>query len=138
MDKPTRGGPTAPGIVWRHDQLVGFGSRFVAIFIDGILISILGAILNFVHLPWLGSIAGAVYLIYFWSTSGQTLGDSAMNIKVARTDGAPLTIGTGVVRYIGFLLSTVVIFLGVLWVLWDPNKQGWHDKIANTVVVRAQ
>ena len=61
-----------------------------------------------------------------------------MNIKVARTDGAPLTIGTGVVRYIGFLLSTVVIFLGVLWVLWDPNKQGWHDKIANTVVVRAQ
>ena len=61
-----------------------------------------------------------------------------MNIKVARTDGAALTVGTGVVRYIGFLLSTVVIFLGVLWVLWDPNKQGWHDKIANTVVVRAQ
>jgi uncharacterized RDD family membrane protein YckC len=61
-----------------------------------------------------------------------------MNIKVARTDGASLTIGTGIVRYIGFLLSTVVIFLGVLWVLWDPNKQGWHDKIANTVVVRAE
>ena len=113
-------------------------TRFVAVVIDIVALAILYGILNAIHLGGLDSLAGTIYFVYCWSTTGQTLGDMAMKIKVARTDGQPLSIGTGIVRYVGYAISIAVIFIGVLWVLWDPNKQGWHDKIANTVVVRTQ
>lgn len=137
-NQPAYGSYTSTGMVWRQDQLVGFGTRLVAVVIDIFALAILYGILNAIHLGGLDSLAGTIYFIYCWSTTGQTLGDMAMKIKVARTDGQALSIGTGILRYVGYVISIAVIFIGVLWVLWDPNKQGWHDKIANTVVVRAQ
>jgi uncharacterized RDD family membrane protein YckC len=126
----------SPGIAWSHDQLVGFGPRFVAYLIDAILIGIVSALLNVVHLGFLGSLVSIAYLVYFWSTTGVTIGNRVMNIRVAKADGSALSWGTGIVRYIGLIVSIIPIFLGLLWVIWDPNKQGWHDKLANTVVVR--
>jgi uncharacterized RDD family membrane protein YckC len=41
------------------------------------------------------------------------------------------------VRYLAYFVSIIPLFLGVLWVAWDKKKQGWHDKLANTVVVQA-
>ena len=54
---------------------------------------------------------------------------------VLHFDGTPITLGTAIVRWIGLVISFVVILLGVIWVGFDPRKQGWHDKMAGTIVV---
>jgi uncharacterized RDD family membrane protein YckC len=124
-------------------DLVGFGPRFAAYLIDAAAVGIggliLAAILNHVAqgLGLVVLLAGIGYFPYFWSTSGQTLGMQVMHIKVVRLDRQPLSAGTGIVRYLGYVLSVMALYLGLLWVLWDPQKQGWHDKMAGTVVVRA-
>jgi len=119
-------------------QLVGFWMRLGAYIIDAILLAIVIGILRAIHLGGLGSLVDIVYFVGFWSTTGQTLGMLALRIKVVREDGRPLTLATGILRYIGFVISVIVIFIGLLWVIWDPKKQGWHDKIAHTLVVRAR
>jgi len=48
-----------------------------------------------------------------------------------------VTIVTALLRYAGLILSFLVVFLGVIWVAFDKDKQGWHDKIASTYVVKA-
>jgi uncharacterized RDD family membrane protein YckC len=50
------------------------------------------------------------------------------------TDGKLIGFGTALIRWLGLVLSFSVLFLGVIWVAFDPQKQGWHDKIANTYV----
>jgi uncharacterized RDD family membrane protein YckC len=59
-----------------------------------------------------------------------------LNLKVIRTDGSNLDLVQGLLRYVGLIISFLVIFIGVIWVAFDPNKQGWHDKIAGTYVVK--
>lgn len=130
--------PGGFGSTAMQGQLVGFGPRFVAMIIDWVVLLIAEGILRAIHLDFLVSLASILYFVYFWSTTGQTLGNMALKIKVVRTDGQPLNVTTGILRYVGYVISLVVIFLGVLWVIWDPQKQGWHDKIANTFVVRAE
>ena len=51
--------------------------------------------------------------------------------------GEPPTTGKLLIRYLGYYVSTLALFLGFLWIAFDPRKQGWHDKMANTVVVRS-
>jgi uncharacterized RDD family membrane protein YckC len=53
-----------------------------------------------------------------------------------RQDGQPLSFLTAFVRILAALFSACVLFLGFFWIGWDRDKQGWHDKIAGTVVVR--
>ncbi len=90
---------------------------------------------GFAFLP--GVLIGATYFTFFWMKhEGQTLGNKLMAIKVIREDGHPLDIGTGIVRYIGYALSSIVFYLGFLCIIWDKKKQGWHDKMAKTVVVK--
>jgi uncharacterized RDD family membrane protein YckC len=43
-----------------------------------------------------------------------------------------------VVRYLGYFVSTIPLFMGLVWVAFDPRKQGWHDKLAGTVVIRSR
>ncbi len=81
------------------------------------------------------SLADAVYFVVFWSTTGQTLGMRVLRIKVVRGDAQPLSWVTGLLRYVGYVLSLISLGLGLLWVIWDPRRQGWHDKIAGTLVV---
>jgi len=129
-------------------ERVGFFPRFIATIIDGVIIWIVQFVLTFVLGAALGDSAAGLaglliglfallYYVYFWSTTGQTIGHRVMSLRVVRVDGAPLSIGTGVMRLIGFIISEIPLFLGLLWVLWDAGKQGWHDKIAGTCVVRA-
>ena len=129
--------PAGSGIAFSEGQLVGFGPRFLAILIDSILLGIVAGILRAFNLAPLVSLVDIAYYVYFWSTTGVTIGNRVMNIRVAKADGSPLDFTTGIIRYVGFVISVAVIFLGVLWVIWDPYKQGWHDKMAKTVVVRA-
>jgi uncharacterized RDD family membrane protein YckC len=55
---------------------------------------------------------------------------------VDATSGTPIGIGRSIVRLVGFIISSVVIYIGLMWAGWDPRKQGWHDKMASSVVVR--
>lgn len=125
-------------IVMPQAQLVGFGPRLGAYLIDAILLYIVQAILNIIHLGGLALIVGAAYFSYMWATSGQSLGMMALSIKVIRVNGEPLTYGTAFVRYLGYIVSSIPLGLGFLWIIWDPQKQGFHDKIAGTVVVRSK
>jgi uncharacterized RDD family membrane protein YckC len=76
-----------------------------------------------------------LYFIFFWSLSGQTLGDAAMGVRVVRINGRRMTAGIAILRYIGFILSLLALGLGFAWILVDDRRQGWHDKMAGTCVI---
>ena len=124
----------------------GFWLRFFAIFIDflgvgivsNIISSLMGADAMSAGASSINTLVGVLYFCYFWSAQGggQTLGMRVLNIKVIRTDGTPLTFTQALIRSVGLIVSIVCLFIGVIWAAFDANKQGWHDKIAGTYVVR--
>jgi uncharacterized RDD family membrane protein YckC len=108
-----------------------FWERLGAAFLDVILVSILCALLH--------PIAPLVALAYFaglWAWKGTTIGGIVVGLKVVRVDGKPLSIPVALIRSLAAAFSVFVLFLGFLWIAWDSEKQGWHDKIAGTVVLR--
>src|SRR4051812_528197 len=125
----------------------GWGTRALAILIDAIGVGIVAAALSSIfggasmdtRYQGLSTLLQAAYFTYFWSAAGkgQTLGSRALNIRVVKTDGAYLDYAGAFLRYIGFFVSCLAFFLGVIWAAFDAQKQGWHDKIAGTYVVKA-
>jgi len=84
-----------------------------------------------------GLIVTASYHAYFWGTSGSTLGMRLFRLRVVDANtGQPIGIGRAVLRYIGFLVAAAPCWLGLIWAAFDPRAQGWHDKIASTVVLQ--
>lgn len=78
----------------------------------------------------------ALYFIVLWHTGG-TLGMRALGLRVAREeDGRPIGYGRATARYLGYLVDWIALGIGMLWVGIDSRKQGWHDKIAGTLVVK--
>ena len=135
----------------------GFWVRFLAQIIDGILFLL-------ITLPVLYLIYGEAYFttepatgspfygtadvlisvgfplvacLWFWMKTGATPGKMLLGLKVldAKT-GNLLTIGQALLRYVDYILSSLIFCLGYIWVGFDKKKQGWHDKMAKTVVVR--
>jgi uncharacterized RDD family membrane protein YckC len=77
------------------------------------------------------------YYVGFWTWRGQTPAMMLLGLRVAReSDGAPPGLARSILRFIGYIISEIPLFLGFIWVAFDSRKQGWHDKIAGTVVVR--
>jgi uncharacterized RDD family membrane protein YckC len=117
-----------------------FGSRLGASFIDGVILFVVFLVVGIVTggklapLVWLGGIG---YYAYFeGSPSGQTVGKRATSIRVISSlDGGPIGFGRGLLRYLGKVISGLAFGLGYRWMLWDPQRQTWQDKIANTFVV---
>jgi uncharacterized RDD family membrane protein YckC len=130
-------------------KYVGFGPRLLAAIIDSILLNIVGFIIGMVLQMVMGksgltlaqviSLAINIYYIVFYQAStGQTLGKKAMGIKVVTLDGKKPSAGIFFLRdIVGKLVSAVILFIGFFMILWDGKKQGLHDKIASTVVVKA-
>src|SRR5690349_15264096 len=79
----------------------------------------------------------AGYPIFWWTMIGETPGKWILGLRVVRTDGRRLTVWRSVVRYLGYWLSALPLFLGFLWILVDDQRQGWHDKLADTCVIYA-
>jgi uncharacterized RDD family membrane protein YckC len=79
-----------------------------------------------------------VAVILFWQRKQATLGKMAIGARIvdATTGEAPTT-RQDFIRYFGYLASLLPLGLGYLWIAFDPRKQGFHDKLANTVVVRS-
>ena|SRR6266581_638360 len=136
---------TMPAATTMADK-AGWWTRFFAIFIDGIGLGFVSGILTGVIYggdqtasSGLQTLLGVIYFTYFWSAmgKGQTLGMRLLKIKVVKTDGSQLDLVGAFIRYIGLVISIAVVFIGVIWAAFDSQKQGWHDKIAKTYVVKA-
>ena len=77
------------------------------------------------------------YWIYFWGTSGSTLGMRLLHLKVVDADTAgPIGYARATVRFLMSLVNGWACYIGWIWVAFDPRKQGWHDKVANSVVLQ--
>ena len=131
-----------------HDPLAGppgpragFWFRFGAFFVDGLLLLV----------PYTFAVAAdgkgtgvdvwmLASVLYFTLLEGrprgQTLGKRIFRIRVVdQLTGGPIGRGRAFVRWIGLWISFFVFLLGFLWMLWDPQKQTWHDKLSKSVVV---
>lgn len=82
----------------------------------------------------------AVELLYFvilWSKFGGTFGQRMLGLHVVdAATGRNIGIGRSIGRFVGYVISGAALDIGLIWVAFDPRKQGWHDKIASTFVVR--
>ena len=89
----------------------------------------------------IGYLATAVLIffnyVHFYLRRGQSFGKRFIGVRVVRTDGRPIDYQTVILRHIvGYPLSILLFGLGIVWMLWDGRRQGWHDKLAKTVVVK--
>lgn len=143
MSSTAWGEDPQPGATIAGPIKAGFWIRFGAALIDGILIGVISIVLGVVlgsAGQVIGLLAGIAYYIYLEGPGGdgQTLGKKAANIKVvSSTTGGTIGYGQATARYFGRILSSIPILLGYFWMLWDPQKQTWHDKLAGSFVVPA-
>jgi uncharacterized RDD family membrane protein YckC len=146
-----------PGIPY-----AGFWIRFGAVIIDSIivtvavfLVSIVAGILIGILYRYAGSgditsaqvpltilsylialVISVGYFVYGWAL-GSTRGMRFFRLAVVDADtGQPIGFGRAGFRYVGYILSVLPCYIGLIWAAFDPRKQGWHDKLANSVVVQ--
>jgi uncharacterized RDD family membrane protein YckC len=145
MKRPmNEGAVPAPPV---SSQAVGFWPRTRAYLIDAILLALVGGaplLLTSAQTEAQQQAASSgsglislLYFVFFWSHfgGGRTIGMRVYGLRVIQEDGRPLGLWTALVRYIGLAESFALCFIGVLWVERDPRHQGWHDKLAHTLVV---
>jgi uncharacterized RDD family membrane protein YckC len=77
-----------------------------------------------------------LYFIVMTTLFGQTIGKMICGIRVVRSDGRPVSPLRALARFLAYIPSGALLFAGFLWVLWDPERQGWHDMLADPVVIR--
>jgi len=132
-------------------EYAGFWQRALALLIDWLIVVVIA-------MPIIVVALGAAYfsldpvrragdlvialvvgslIVGFWRYCGATPGKLAVGVKIvdANTGAAPST-GRLVIRLLCYLLSAAPLCLGFLWVAFDRRRQGWHDKIAGTVVIQ--
>ncbi|SEM70530.1 Uncharacterized membrane protein YckC, RDD family [Syntrophus gentianae] len=78
---------------------------------------------------------GMLYFTYFHGISGQTPGKMLLGLQVIQSSGEKMTLGLAFLRWVGSIFSGLILYLGFLWIIFDRKKQGWHDKIAETLVI---
>lgn len=118
----------------------GFWRRFAAVVVDGLVITVASLPFFFIDvaLYYVVSVLGQAvyYTLMEGGSKGQTVGKMALGIRVIDlARGGPIGYGRGFIRWIGRYVSWIVLLLGYLWMLWDKEKQTWHDKMAGAVVV---
>ena len=134
-------------------EYVGFWARVAASLVDTVLLCIiLYPVLTMIYgreywtsaslirgpadlvLQW---VLPPLAIIAFWIARQATPGKMLIGAKIVDAEtGAPLTRGQAIGRYLGYYVSLFGLGLGFFWVGWDKRKQGWHDKLAGTVVIR--
>ena len=139
---------TQPGV-----RYVGFWKRFVAFLIDSIVlmaivVPLLAAVYGWSYFDaaragfagvWdflVQVVLPAVAAILFWHYKGATPGKMAISaIIVDAQTGQPPSAKQSIVRYLAYFVSILPLFLGFAWIGFDPRNQGFHDKIAGTLVI---
>jgi uncharacterized RDD family membrane protein YckC len=144
-------------------EYAGFVTRLAAFIIDRLIVfaavsfitAISAFLLDFFNIPdllgtpeesrliiggsagILGLLAYVAYDVVFRVLAGQTPAMRFLGLRVVRTDGSRLGWVRALIREFGYLISAIFFFLGFLWILVDNRRQGWHDKLAGTLVVYA-
>ena len=146
-----------PGIPY-----AGFWIRFAAVVIDGVIVFVATVVVEIVLAIFIGLLARVTgsaldvsqggpltyltylvsstisigYFIYYWGM-GSTRGMRFFRLAVVDAQtGLPIGFGRAAIRYLGYVVSVIPCYIGLIWAAFDPKKQGWHDKIANSVVVQ--
>jgi uncharacterized RDD family membrane protein YckC len=113
-------------------RYAGFWIRFVAVLIDGIIMSLLAVTV-------IGIIVAIPYMPVMWWKKGSTLGQMALGLKVVRAeDGGPISGSAAFIRFIGFIIAEIPVYIGLIWAAFEPRKRGWHDMMAGTVVIHTK
>jgi len=152
---PVGSTPQGEGTLADGIEYVGFWARVGAALIDSILLllvtlPLLLAIYGWAYFEteqtgWLAGpadflisyVAPLAATVAFWLYRQATPGKMIIGAHVVDADtGATLTVGQAIGRYVGYFVASIPLGLGILWVAFDKRKQGWHDKLAKTVVVR--
>lgn len=145
---------TGDGAIATTDVLATAWERLAAVVLDGVLGIVLLLLLSAVNLVFsvlpdaLATALAALAMLATWALLaiaqimgtgrlGQSYGKHLVGIAVVSTHtgrpvGSPAAFGRGIVQSIGMYVFGV----GVLWILWDPQRQGWHDKAVSSIVVR--
>lgn len=131
--------PSSPPIGPSNMELIalpraGFWIRMGALALDVLLIALVVNWLDPSKHFFLVALAG--YGALMWKLRGTTIGGIICNLRVVRTDGRDIEWETAIVRALTCFLSLIPAGLGFIWMVFDSNRQTWHDKIAGTVVVR--
>jgi len=139
-------------------EYAGFWRRFAATVIDSLFFAALTTLLLYLlyggaYFDWLKTSEGLFttydgwdgfinnllplfITLFFWLKFLGTPGKLLMGCQVLDADTLqPLTVGQALLRYVGYFVSILPLGLGFYWIAWDKRKQGFHDKIAKTVVV---
>ncbi len=149
-----------PAKAIRHARPAGFFSRAQAFVIDLIILMVaelfasafiqmvLGffrftglsnALKTFFNNTTVGGIAVTLFVVgYFvlsWTLLGFTPGKAILGLRVTRKGETRISFWRALVRFFAYWVSAIPLFLGFFWIIWDSNRQGWHDKIAGTKVL---
>jgi uncharacterized RDD family membrane protein YckC len=131
----------------------GFWQRAAAFLIDAVLVIVIVTPLMVVVFrmrrisldptehSWdlLALLAIAAVVIGFWRYCGATPGKNLLGLRVVdAASGKPPTLGRLALRFLAYFVSALPLYLGFLWIGVDRRKQGWHDKIARTVVINSE
>ena len=146
-------------------RYAGFGIRFVAFIIDSLLAMLLIApligliistdvrpqdfldirnimvldletMLSFVYNQLVNTLITIAVIILFWIYRSATPGKMILGLTIVDANSLqPLSKGQCFVRYLGYYLAAIPLFIGLFFVIMDTKKQGWHDKIAKTLVI---
>lgn len=141
-------------MTWTDRRYASFWTRVAASLLDSIWLATFSSVLGFGLYAALNMSAPAtptfnavelvasflaplVLVIVVWRLKQTTPGKAFFRCRIvdAATGAAPST-GQCIVRYLGYVVATAPLGLGLLWVAFDPRQQGWHDKLARTVVVQ--
>lgn len=139
-------------------QYAGFVSRLIAYGIDLAIVSILLVAIGWTISTAVNLLSGreiladsqglrvalagagaflitASYYIIFWAGIGKTPGKLLLGVRVVNFEGDRITFLQAIIRFLGYTISTLALFAGYWWILLDNRRQGWHDKLARTIVV---
>lgn len=121
----------------------GFWIRLLVALLDTLIIGVPAAVLGFVlifltgiqSLYWLIQLGVVVFVIYMNGVKGGTPGKLILKLRIVNEKGEYIGIPISILRYIGYILSGIILGIGFLMIAFTEKKQGLHDKIAKTFVV---
>jgi uncharacterized RDD family membrane protein YckC len=104
-----------------HDRLISWSNA--------------GPLMTYLSFAWVG--LATAYFVVFHSMEGQTIGKWMLGLRVVGEGQEGLSYRRALLRWIGAIGFGFVSFgLSFVWILWQPEKRGWHDYLAHTWVIR--
>ena len=92
-------------------------------------------VIGLLSLGGVGYILFILYILIFWSLTGQTPGKALLGLRIVGKNGQQVNPVRGLVRLVGYMLCILSLGLGFLWILFSDRRQGWHDILAGTYVI---